>query len=52
MYEELKTGNNDYKNIPLNFARERELTPKSLDVKSGGKFAIANFVTLFAVKWI
>jgi hypothetical protein len=28
------------------------VTPKSLDVKRGGKFAIANFVTLFTVKWI
>jgi hypothetical protein len=29
----------------------RRLTPASADVKSGGKFAIANFVTLFTVSW-
>jgi hypothetical protein len=32
--------------------KSEEITPKSLDVKRGGKFAIANFVTLFTVKWI
>jgi hypothetical protein len=29
----------------------KNITPASADVKSGGKFAIANFVTLFTVSW-
>jgi len=28
------------------------ITPKSLDVKRGGNFAVAKFMTLFTVKWI
>jgi hypothetical protein len=31
MHEELETSNNDYKSIPLSFARERGLTPSSDD---------------------
>jgi hypothetical protein len=35
MHEELGESNSDYENIPLNFARERGLTPASDAAKSG-----------------
>jgi hypothetical protein len=52
MHEELKTGNNDYKNMPLNFARERGLTPASADVIRGAFFCFAKNVTLITVSWM